>query len=41
MGTSFRFGGKVAVLALMIALLGGCGTVISAARSVIAGGDDD
>ena len=35
MGKGFRFGGRVAILTMMIALLGGCGTVISAAGSAV------
>ena len=35
MSKSFRFGGKAALLAMMIALLGGCGTVVSAAGTAV------
>ena len=35
MSKSFSFGGKAAILAMMIALLGGCGTVISAAGTAV------
>ena len=35
MGKGFAFGGKIAVLTLMITLLGGCGTVISAAGTAV------
>lgn len=35
MHTNFRFAGKAAVLAMTIALLGGCGTVISAAGTAV------
>ncbi len=35
MNKCFRFGGKAAILAMMIALLGGCGTVISAAGTAV------
>lgn len=35
MGKGFRIGGKVAILTMMIALLGGCGTVISAAGTAV------
>ena len=35
MGKGFHLGGRVAVLTVMIALLGGCGTVISAAGTAV------
>ena len=35
MGTGFKFGGRIAVLTVMMALLGGCGTVISAAGTAV------
>lgn len=35
MGKGFNFGGRIAVLAVMMALLGGCGTVISAAGTAV------
>jgi len=35
MGMAYGFGGRVAILAMMIALLGGCGTVISAAGTAV------
>ena len=35
MGNGFLRGGRIAVLAVMVALLGGCGTVISAAGTAI------
>ena len=35
MGKGFQFGGKIAVLTVMLALLGGCGTVISAAGTAV------
>ena len=35
MSKRFGFGGKAALLAMMIALLGGCGTVISAAGTAV------
>ncbi len=35
MGKGFQSGGKIAVLAVMLALLGGCGTVISAAGTAV------
>ena len=35
MGKGFHLGGRIAVLAVTIALLGGCGTVISAAGTAI------
>lgn len=35
MGKGFRIGGKVAILTMMIALLSGCGTVISAAGTAV------
>ncbi len=35
MGKGFQFGGKIAVLSVMLALLGGCGTVISAAGTAV------
>ncbi len=35
MGKGFNLGGRVAVLTVMIALLGGCGTAISAAGTAV------
>lgn len=35
MSRGFRLGGRVAILTMMIALLGGCGTVISAAGTAV------
>lgn len=35
MGKNVRFGGRIAVLTIMLALLGGCGTVISAAGTAV------
>lgn len=35
MSRNFRLGGKAALLAMMIAMLGGCGTVISAAGTAV------
>jgi len=35
MGNGFKFGSRIAVLTVMMALLGGCGTVISAAGTAV------
>ena len=35
MGKGFLQGGRIAALAVMVALLGGCGTVISAAGTAV------